>query len=244
MNVTFNSQSFTNKLYIRSIQGLGMPRTLDRAIQLANGSGAFYSSTDFDQRAITLECSLIPDESKTVYQKLDELKLLLSPYGGEKMLIFGAYPNRYIMARYSGQMDIEQLGMLQNFPITFMCSDPLFYEIALQTIGIPINTNINVTNGGSAPTSNTIVKLTMAAGQTIAIQNITTGKTLNLKNPDADIKQVYVDFKNANILDQALALNYNKLYLSGEFFDLNPGVNVIRVTAGSNVSMQFRSAWL
>lgn len=244
MNITFNSQSFADKLYIRNVQGLGMPRTLDRAIQLANGSGAFYSSTDFDQRVITLECSMIPSSDKTIYQKLDELKLMLSPYGGEKMLTFSVYPNRYIMARYSGEMDIEQVGLLQNFPITFMCSDPLFYEVAMQTISLPVNTNNNVINGGSAPSSNFAIKLTMAAGQTVAIQNITTGKTLNLKNNEGSSKSVYIDFKNANILDQALALNYNNLYLSGEFFDIIPGANVIRVTAGSNVSLQLRSAWL
>lgn len=244
MNVTFNSQSFADKLYIRNVQGLGMPQTIDRALQLSNGNGAFYSNTNFDQRVITLDCSMIPDANKTIYQKLDELKTILSPYGGEKMLIFSEYPNRYLMARYSGSMDIEQIGMLQNFPVTFMCSDPLFYEVALQNISMPINTNINITNGGSAPSNNLILKLTLAASQSIAIQNITTGKTLNIKNPDADIKQVYIDFKNANILDQALAQNYNKLYQSGEFFDINPGVNVIKITAGSNASIQFRSAWL
>ena len=240
----FDNYTLENYFYINSIQGLGIPETKDHELELMNGNGSYHEGTNIGTRVITFGVTIVPDVNKNSYTKLDELKVILAPWKGERKLEIGRYADRYIMAHYSGTLDFENKAYLQ-FPISFKCSDPLFYENTLNTLTLSSTQVVN--NIGSWPTKNLTFQIGIDAGQTLAITNTTTNKQLVLKNSDVSNKEYLIDFYNCNITSPDGTVNLKNHYVSGEYFVINPSNNTITITgisANFDKTLNFRSSWI
>lgn len=246
MAIRFDNYTLDDYLNIETFQGFGMPQTRDHEISLSNANGSFYDGTHLESRLIAMGVSLTKDDNTTnIYQKLDTLKTIFAPWKGERKLEFDLYPDRYIMARYSGIIDIENLGGMFRFPLQFKCSDPLFYSNTETVVALDGDDVVN--NVGSWPSRSTTIQIGINAATTLTIKNNTTSKQLVLTNSTASNAELFIDFKTGSITSVDKQQNYATYYVSGEFFTLQPGANQILLTNASSSfgkTFKFRSTWV
>lgn len=243
MDIIFDGYKLNDYVNIDAVQGLGIPVTVDKEIQIMGVNGSMYENTTLEARILTLTCNMFSNTTKTIYERLDDIKKIIAPFKGEKQIELSRYSDRYIMGRYSGTMDIEQHAMVQNFPLSFRCSDPLWYsktEYNATIIG-----SLAVVNNGSWPTNNAYVTFTANTNATVTVANTTTGKQFVVKN-DATPRSFKVNFKNGKITDLTETVNYFKYHVSGDpCLPLNPGSNSIVISGNAGIcSLKYRYAWI
>lgn len=233
MNITINNQSLNDIVYINNVQGvhdLPPARSLSNAFSVS--SGVNYCGTVFDERVIVISCTALMSGGQLLADKMDKLKHLIAPTG-EKELIFGAYPERMIKGRYEGSMNLSQLAQMGMFDLTFYCSDPFYYDRQIKTAS---GANFNCENKGNWNSRKLTMQMTLS-GET-RIKNTATGEQLILDGSG----DITVDFEKACIFG-GVAVNANRFYKSGEFFELVPGTNAITIT-GTTATANYRSCYL
>lgn len=237
MNIWIDGFKLNDLFYVENVQGVhDMPPSRGIVNSLVTCSNAYYVGTIFEERVITITCCAISDtQTKLLGDKMDQIKRVLSPLR-EKELVFGAYPNRYIKGRIEGNMDLSQIGQMGFFNITFYCADPFFYDKTQQS-SVTNVTSFNCINNGSWTSRKLQAELTVNG--TVDITNQTTGESIRLKSDSA--KKVIVDFEKAALIG-GVAENVNNLFVSGSFFELQPGDNQIVCTVPA--LFRYRSCYL
>lgn len=234
MNIFINGIKLNDYLYVNNVQGVhDMPPTVGNVQQLKCGTGTVYSDSYFEQRVITITCTALMSDGKLLADKMDAIKRILAPTG-EKELVFGAYPERYIKGRIEGTMDLEQICQMGTFNIVFYCSDPLYYDRTLKTSNSAV-TSFNCENKGNWTSNKLQIELNLNGVCTIS--NGSTGKALKLNGTG----KVIVDFEKACIIG-GMGVNQNTSYQSGEFFDLAVGDN--NITCTTPAVFKYRSCYL
>lgn len=233
MNITINNQLLNDIVYINNVQGvhdLPPARALSNAFSTSSGSN--YCGSVFDERVIVISCTALMSKGQMLSDKMDSLKTLIAPTG-EKEMTFDAYPNRMIKGRYEGSMNLSQLAQMGTFDLTFYCSDPFYYDKALKTAS---GSTMNLVNDGNWNSKKLTMQLNLNGEA--RIKNNTTGEQLILEGSGS----VTVDFEKACIYG-GVAVNANKFYKSGKFFELKPGANSIAIT-GATATANYRSCYL
>lgn len=233
MNILINGYKLNDLLHVTNVQGVhDMPpaRALSNAFAISSGSN--YCGTVFDERVIVISCVSLMKNNKLLGARMDELKAIIAPTS-EKELVFGAYPERYIKGRIEGSMNLEQITQIGDFDLTFYCSDPFYYD---KTLNSASGSNVSLNNRGTWLSDK--LTLDMSLNGRTTISNQTTGKSLVLNGSGL----VTVDFASASI-SGGVAVNANKFYESGEFFDLVPGNNSISISSGIG-TFRYRSCYL
>ena len=240
MKVKYNNIILNNIVHINNYSGLGLPVTKDSELEFDTFNGAIYDGTFFEGRVITLECNLINSIHKTAFQKLDDLKRIIAPIGGEKKIEFDMYPDRYFLGRYSGSMDWSIEATVQSFPLTFKCSCP--FGISNETFTESITSSGVINNIGTYKTDKIECILTIQSGARATINNQTTGKSLILENKHQSAITYKIDFEHALITNETGNTSYNNHYVSGTYFDLNPGEN--RIVSNVPVTFKYKTLYL
>lgn len=237
MNIWIDGFKLNDLFYVENVQGVhDMPPSRGIVNSLVTCSNAYYVGTVFEERVITITCCALMDtKTKLLADKMDQIKRVLSPLR-EKELVFGAYPNRYIKGRIEGNMDLSQIGQVGFFNITFYCADPFYYD-KVQKSSVTNVTSFNCKNEGSWTSRKLQAELTVNG--TVDIVNQTTGESLRLKSSSP--KKVIVDFEKAAIIG-GVAENANDLFVSGTFFELEPGDN--QITCSTQALFRYRSCYL
>lgn len=231
MALTFNGVDLSNYInYVTNISGLEMPQTRDLEVDILQRHGSYYTQTFFQSRIITLQCVLLASDTKNIYQRFDDIKKIIIPTNSEKILTLNCYDDRFIYARYSGSMTLDQRGSSMNFSISFRCSDPLFYSNQLYTNNL-VNGNNVITNNGTFNSNNLTLSVVLPYNQDVVITNNTLNQSITLRNNlgPGNIT-VLVNFRNGMITSPDLNTNYIKFYKAGTFFTLAAGANAINCT--------------
>lgn len=237
MKVYINGFELNSLFYITNVQGVhDMPPSEGVVNNLVTCSNSYYVRTLFSQRVITLTCVARMDDGRLLADKMDIIKRVLAPTG-EKELRFSAYPDRYIMGRIEGTMDMNQIGQMGFFNIVFYCSEPFYYD-SVQQSSITKVTSFNCENKGSWTSRKLYAELTMPKGD-FTISNQTTGQSLRLRSNVS--KNILIDFEKAALIG-GVADNVNNMFVSGEFFELVPGNNQIVCTTPT--LLRWRSCYL
>lgn len=243
--VWFDGDKLNNLLKVLNIQGLGIPAVKSQKLQIAGKSGSFYDKSLLQERVVTIECFM--DESfsfhgNTIEQKIDNLKRIVSPFKGECELKFGRHLDRVLFARYEGIMDIEQIIKTRRFPLTFVASDPLFYDdnpISLSGGNGKYNVNLN----GNVPSK--WLKITGAPGSMMSVST-STDSGISLKMPqDVPVaSNIMVDCYNGYINNGANG-GGGAFYQSGHFLTLPADGDFVYVSGfAGDVNIMARSAYL
>lgn len=241
MNIFYDGFKLNDYFIIDQIQGFGLPITKDRELQLMNSNGSIYESTNFDSRVFTFNAINANTIDKNIYEKLDDIKKIFSPYKGERILTFECYPDRYIEGRYSGSLDVEQIARIQRFPISIKCSNPFFYSNVEHES--TINSNLLVDNAGSYPTNKIELQFTADADALVTISNSTSGKQIVIQN-DNSSRTFKINMETTAMTDVSGNTNYAKYYQSGTFFNLLPGDNNITITGTTSLTLKHRDCWI
>lgn len=240
MKIKYNGTLLNNIVHIKNYTGLGLPVTRDAELEFDTFNGGIYEDTFFEGRVITLECMLTNSINKTAFQKLDDLKRIIAPVGGEKKIEFDMYPDRYFLGRYSGNMNWNVESTMHSFPLSFKCSYPFAISNQIYTESVSSTSVIN--NIGTYKTDKIECSCTLSRGSRLTINNQTTGKSLILENTSTGSITYKIDFEHALITNSTGTTSYNNHYVAGTFFELVPGEN--RITTTSPITLKYNALYL
>lgn len=152
----------------------------DRMIEIPGKHGAYDFSPEYAPREFRLRCVVLANSHSQLLSRLQSIAAALDLLKGAQQLIFDLQPDRYWLARYSGNLAAILGAINGEFDLEMLCADPFAYSATetQQTDAIPATFNISV--GGDAEAW-PIYELTASIGGsgTVSITNNTLGKTLN-----------------------------------------------------------------
>jgi len=112
-------------------------------------AGSYYFGQNLGERTITVPLTIAADSMADFPAKKRALMSWLF-YDEPKQLVLPDEPDKYYMAKVSGETDIDKLLHVGFGTITFVCPDPIAYGVAEKTANfIPGDTNpLQVVNNG------------------------------------------------------------------------------------------------
>lgn len=132
------------------------PSTVDNLVTVPYMHGAYDFGAYLAPRQLTLECALVAKNSIELQQLISALaRFLIGADGRPKTMpiIFRSQPDRWYMARYSGDLQINRVVGLGTFTLPFTAYDPFAYS-TYESIDINVdNENINVDSDISVDTA-------------------------------------------------------------------------------------------
>lgn len=206
---------------------------------VAGRDGFEVSGVRLESFDVGVECYVLPGwplPMKEGVRAASDLKRIIAGelYRKEKKrLVFDDDPGLYCMAIATGVSDVERVGYVDYFTVTFTC-DPIFYSFDETDQDLVAGSNA-LTVGGTAPTyphfeikatSNRVV-LTNGDGQQVTAE-CSNGSIVRF---DMERRRVTVNGSDARVT------------LASRFFQLEPGDNSVHVSGGSG-SVRYREAWL
>ncbi|MBX6361278.1 MAG: phage tail family protein [Acidobacterium ailaaui] len=244
------------------------PPISPKLLSIPGRPGAYDYGAEIGTREITIGVSIFGDNSSEYRSAIRQIAAWLLPLDGKpKQLIFDDEPDKYYLARLSGQTDLDELVTFGSTTLTFLCADPHAYSIVSAdevTWGSDILTFDSMTyvfgddfpnvQQFFAPGTFTItsystvnirptINIYGSAG-TLTITSVETGKSMTF--PRFMNKTWIIDGDTYTISatnDDPPALSL----ISGDFIEFMPGTNNIQVSgSGLNVSIyvNFRDKFL
>lgn len=206
---------------------------------VAGRDGFEVSSVKLESFDVGVECYVLPDFPLAIREgirRTDAIKRIIASklYRDDKRrIIFDDDPTRYNMGIMTGISDVERIGYVDYFTVTFTC-DPVSYALEETERDLKSGEN-SLLIGGTYPTSpvfeitasSSSVTLTKGDGQLVKAE-CSSGSIVRF---DMDRKRVTVNGSDTRVT------------LASRFFRLDPGENTIRVSGGSG-SVRYREAWL
>ena len=117
------------------IQHSILPPVSQNTVEISGRAGAYDFGNEIGTREITLDILVVAEEENVMPQLLEQFGAWL--YHSEaKKLVLGDNPNRYYMAKVTGDSNIKESFLVGEGSITFTCSDPYIYGME-KTLLIP-----------------------------------------------------------------------------------------------------------
>jgi hypothetical protein len=128
---------------IESVDGLSEPGIVWQEQKAPYQDGATYIDNLFDVREIVIEGSIVASALSTINTAKDTMMRALNPKNGQAWLQYDADGvSKRIMAVGSvvfGNKDYQE--SFQKFQVTFRCSDPMWQDLAADSINLPTSAN-------------------------------------------------------------------------------------------------------
>ncbi|CAM3705964.1 distal tail protein Dit [Cohnella lubricantis] len=215
--------------------------------------GVIDYGTEFGKRQIDLSIDITPSNEPFKVQQ-SRIYNWLNPTQAAGVLVFDETPDRYYYAKFTAKLGLQQIGKYGTFEFSMKCTDPFAYgyphsmdQRHLYDFGLQYDSGLiypnptgfewlygeqrsSLQNYGPMETG---IKITIA-GNAIggSIEHEQSGKRLWLptmigQSLVIDTGEMTANLNGLNALPQ----------MSGDFFDLHPGVNglIFRAAAASAV---------
>lgn len=206
---------------------------------VAGRDGFEVSGVKLESIDVGVECYVLPGwplPMKEGIRATSDLKRIIASelYRKEKKrLVFDDDPGLYCMAIATGVSDVERVGYVDYFTVTFTC-DPIFHSFDETVQELAAGANV-LTVGGTAPTaplfeikaSSNRVTLTKGDGQQVTAE-CSNGSVVRF---DMERRRATVNGSDTRVT------------LASRFFQLEPGESSVHVSGGSG-SVRYREAWL
>lgn len=205
----------------------------------AGRDGFEVSGVKLESFTVDVECHVLPGWPLPLAEgirRTSDIKRLIAKqlYRKEKRpLIFDDDPGTHCMAIVSGISDIERVGYVDYFTVTFTC-DPLFFDNEETSIALVSGSN-ELSIGGTAPALALFEVKATASTVTVAHED---GRFVKVGTAPGATVRIDMDLKRAttNGADARVSIQ-------STFFELEPGERIVSVSGGSG-SMMHREAWL
>lgn len=89
--------------------------------------GSYYTSYKYAEKEIVLQCKFVGEDKEDYMDKLRTISYLLDVDSPKKLILSDA-PDRYLLAVPDGSFEIERVGFIASFDITFKCFNPYEYS--------------------------------------------------------------------------------------------------------------------
>jgi len=245
-----NIESDIFNLVCKSVKRPLLPAVKTKRIELPGLSGAYdFDEHEYSLRSVTMRIVYLGTDYTELRTRARDIAAWLSTSNWAKLIIHDE-PDKYYLAKVSGEIDLESLWGSGSSDITFDCQ-PFAYSITESIFNFPVNQptqfifsnpGTRVINYKSPPGSKFLIKV---VGSWTTLSLVLNGKTLT-----------YTEAGNGTAIfdnvEMEVALNgINKFRaLTGDidtFLHLCPGNNTLQVngtTLNIIVSIEFIPLWI
>lgn len=236
-----NLLSFTlydndNGSILRSFEGFEFSE-INLTIEDIADNGASYASSKFGKRRLSITGDLI---SSTVYTLRQQLLGVLRQTGYLKLLKFTTYDDLALQC----YVDIVKLlnpytHSIHTFLIEAIAPDWRFYSQTLNSS--TITSSSTLVNAGNEYTEPTFIITGPGTGFTIT--NTTTGESFYIDYTLIAGQKININITEKTVILDDITNIYDKI--TGDFFSLAPGNNVITIAvdSGSGVQTSLITSW-
>lgn len=223
-----------------------LPAITARTLSIPTRPGLYYIGSEMGAREIQIEISLDSMTSmEAVRQQIRTIAAWLNPLRGERRLILDDEPDKYYNAVLSSDTDFEQIKTFGKGKLTFLCADPFAYaldETRVTTFNpgpsaYPNSREVSI--DGTAPISPIFELTVTSAGDSLRVQHISSGKTINVARVFAVGDVITVDNDARKVFLNGASI-MNNVALTSRFFQFQPGVNSFDLTGGFGFDLVLR----
>lgn len=180
-----------------------IPKTRDRAVMIPGRPGSHDFGTELGERSILIDGYISQTTNANLEAAVPAIASLFDPTNeagsdrGYKQLIFDTQPDRYYLAKLTGEPQVDRNATTATLTLQLRCADPFAYALAatvatgaVAVIGgldvglidvglldIAPSVSLTVTTGGTYRTD-AVIDVTMAGGYTgpLIVVSLTTGQ--------------------------------------------------------------------
>lgn len=193
-NITFNGVSLPSFLRVTKMETSVLPTVTHNFKQIAGGVGLREAGTSIGEQLVKVEIIIVPTSGKSLKDMSRELAFwLIGNDWNLSTLVFSDESTMTCMAKVNNSVDISDMIYVGTGTIEFIVPSGIFKSST--AVGIVVNTDINITYNGTAP-SYPIITWTNNATLTGATLNLTcveTGETVSLTGDFAIGDVIIVD---------------------------------------------------
>jgi predicted phage tail component-like protein len=151
--IYFNEIPMPDFVKVLHIEHSILPPISQNLLTVGGKAGAYDFGNNIGTREISIDIAIVLDEENTLPQKLEELSAWLL-YDEPKELILGDNPNRYYLAKFTGDSNIKESFLVGEGTLTFLCTEPYIYGLEREIL-IPTDyagEELEIVNTGNAET--------------------------------------------------------------------------------------------
>lgn len=151
--IYFNERPIPDFVRVIAINHSILPPISQNTLTIGGKAGAYDFGNTVGTREISVDIAIVAPEENMMPSLLEQLSAWLY-YDDAVELILGDNPNRFYVAKFTGDSDISESFRLGTGTLTFTCSDPYIKGLEREYI-IPETYNgdvLELTNTGSAET--------------------------------------------------------------------------------------------
>lgn len=219
---------------VLDVKGRSMPETKDNTIEVPGRPGTYYHSSKLGERILDVRFYISTDGPVEYKETIRKLVAVLDPTKGEKEIIFNDEFDKRYFGRYVGKTEIIEKRSWSEVVFTFACSDPFIYGVEQNYI---ISDTGVIENEGLRETPFRAVIRGPASFPKVSIGSkyFQYDDVLPYETDELviDTGSMTAQLNGANVLDK----------ITGELFDLEPGVYTITISSGK-LEITFTPRWL
>lgn len=217
-----------------------------RETEVPRRYGNVDNGVKFGGKQITLSLSLVIPKGSNIHDMADNLKVWLRGDNWKpSRLTFAEQPNKYILARVSNAVDIDDLFLYGEAEIVFYAANPVKYDVK-ETVATSATGSLDVNYTGleKAPS---IITLTVSADCTnLKIRHTPSFREIKLKG-NFKIGQTVSLNSDSKIVKVNDSVTMDLLEFTSQWINLESGSNNFKLTttpanAVSSLKVSYRKA--
>ncbi|MEH7117217.1 distal tail protein Dit [Neobacillus vireti] len=151
--IIFNEIPMPDFVKVKGISHSILPPISQNLLTVGGKAGSYDFGNTIGNREITIDIMIVAPEENIMPQLLEQLSAWLY-YDEPKELILGDNPNRYYIAKFTGDSNIKESFLVGEGTLTFLCTEPHIFG-AEKEIKIPpsyTGDELQILNEGTADT--------------------------------------------------------------------------------------------
>ncbi|MGG4390490.1 distal tail protein Dit [Priestia megaterium] len=153
LGIYLNDIKMPDFVKVVGIQHSVLPSISQNTMSVAGRAGEYDYGNVIGTREITVDIQIVAPEENVLPQLLEQLGAWLY-YEDAQKLVLGDNPNKYYMAKFTGDSNIKESFVVGEGSLTFLCTDPYIYGLSRTNV-IPstyAGEVLEVNNTGNAET--------------------------------------------------------------------------------------------
>lgn len=130
--VIYADKPLHNYIDIHNISRTVLPNRVNSSRTIPNMNGSYYMGYRYEEKEITLSCSLKAKDKIELMDAMRELAYILDVKVPHQLILSDA-PDKFVWAVLEGSTEIERImGKVAKFDLKFICYDPYEYSLELK----------------------------------------------------------------------------------------------------------------
>lgn len=226
----FNDKSFSDYFRIIELEEGLLPNVENITNDEIVSHGSYYSRDKLLPRMFTFTLRLKQGVSK------DEVRSFL--YTREPKELIVKDNGRYYMAKVVGETPIDYRFVYENFDVSFVCFNPIAYDVVETTEAI----NVELTNTGTVETYGVLTVPITSNVNSLRVTMVDTKEYIHLRHSFVSGDSVVIDLNKETIMKNGDPI-VSDMDLESDFFMIPVGK--FKITSSTSTGeLTYRRGWL